>query len=254
MRIRGLFTLFLVLAFLTTVQAGNWPHWRGPNANGVSEETNLPVTWSPEENVHWKLALPGRSGATPIIWGDRIFVPVADGEKVELWCVNRKDGSIIWKQHLSDGNVMMRKHNMSSPSPVTDGKSLWVMTGTGFLRRFDFNGKELWIRDIQKDYGNFGLNWGYASSPLLHEGSLYVQVLHGMKTDDPSYLLKIDAQSGKTLWRVERPTDAIRESPDSYTTPALVKVNGQLELVIVGGDVVTGHDLQSGKELWRAKG
>jgi outer membrane protein assembly factor BamB len=128
------------------------------------------------------------------------------------------------------------------------------MTGTGILKAFDFKGKELWMRDIQKDYGAFGLNWGYASSPLLHQGVLYVQVLHGMKTDDPSYILKIDGKSGKTLWRVERPTNAIRESPDSYTTPALLQYGGKTEIVITGGDVVTGHDPASGKELWRADG
>jgi outer membrane protein assembly factor BamB len=143
---------------------------------------------------------------------------------------------------------------MSSPSPVTDGKSVWVMTGTGILKAFDFAGKELWMRDIQAEYGRFGLNWGYASSPLLYEGSLYVQVLHGMKTDDPSYVLKIDARSGKTLWKVERPTKAIRESPDSYTTPALLRHGATTEIVITGGDVVTGHDPASGRELWRMDG
>jgi outer membrane protein assembly factor BamB len=148
----------------------------------------------------------------------------------------------------------MRKQNMSSPSPATDGKHVWVMTGTGILKCFDFAGNEKWMRDIQKDYGRFGLNWGYASSPLLFEDSLYVQVLHGMRTDDPSYVLRIDKASGKTLWRVERPTGAIRESPDSYTTPALVTVGGKRELVITGGDVVTGHDLETGKELWRGGG
>ena len=93
---------------------------------------------------------------------------------------------------------MMRKQNMSSPSPVTDGKRVFVMTGTGVFKAFDFKGTELWARDIQKDYGKFGLNWGYASSPLLYEDALYVQVLHGMKTDDPSYVLRIDPNTGKT--------------------------------------------------------
>ena len=128
------------------------------------------------------------------------------------------------------------------------------MTGTGMLKAFDFEGKELWARDMQKDYGPFGLNWGYASSPLLHEGALYVQVLHGMKTDDPSYVMRIDGKSGKTLWRVERPTEAIQESPDSYTTPALLQHGKNAEIVITGGDVVTGHDPATGKELWRANG
>jgi outer membrane protein assembly factor BamB len=252
----------LTLAFLLALpvavslaRAGNWPTWRGPGYNGVSDEKDLPVKWSPEENVQWKLTMPGRSGSTPIIWGDRIFVNTTDGDNIETWCVNRKTGEVMWKVLLGTGGAAMyRKHNMSSPSPVTDGESLWVMTGTGLLRRLDFNGKEIWLRDIQKDYGAFGLNWGYASSPLLHEDSLYVQVLHGMKTDDPSYILRIDKKNGKTLWRVERPTPAIRESPDSYTTPALVKTKTGLELVITGGDCVTGHDLKTGQELWRANG
>jgi outer membrane protein assembly factor BamB len=110
------------------------------------------------------------------------------------------------------------------------------------------------MRDIQKDYGRFGIQWGYASSPLLHGDSLYVQVLHGMLTDDPSYLLRIDKATGKTLWRMERPTNARMESPDAYSTPALLRYKGTEEIVITGGDVVTGHDLASGKELWRADG
>jgi outer membrane protein assembly factor BamB len=128
------------------------------------------------------------------------------------------------------------------------------MTGTGMLKGFDFNGNELWARDIQKDYGKFGLNWGYASSPLLFENSLYVQVLHGMKTDEPSYLLRIDGKTGKTLWRVERPTSALRESPDAYSTPGLLRQGKTVEIVITGGDCVTGHDPANGKELWRANG
>lgn len=256
----SLFTI--VLACSVALHAENWPHWRGPTRNGVSAEKNLPVKWSggaagtqeASENVAWKLALPGLSGATPVIWGDRIFVNVTDGDKIAFWCVEKKSGKVLWQRELGGGNVKMRKHNMSSPSPVTDGKNVFVMTGTGLLRSYDFNGKELWVREIQKDYGAFGLNWGYASSPLLYEDSLYVQVLHGMKTDDPSYVLRLDKKTGKTLWRVERPTAAIQESPDSYTTPALVKAGGQYELVITGGDCVTGHDLASGKELWRWNG
>jgi outer membrane protein assembly factor BamB len=143
---------------------------------------------------------------------------------------------------------------MSSPSPVTDGQTVWVMTGTGVFKAFDYSGKELWAREIQKDYGAFGLNWGYASSPLLHDGALFVQVLHGMKTDDPSYVLRIDPKTGKTLWKVERPTAAIHESPDSYTTPLMVRRGKELELVVTGGDCVTGHDPATGKELWRANG
>jgi outer membrane protein assembly factor BamB len=245
-----------VTALCVTQQASadNWPAWRGPAANGISRETNLPVTWTKTENIAWRLALPAWSGSTAIIWDNRIFLNVAEGSDLLLWSIDRDKGTAIWKKHLSGGNHREQKQNMSSPSPVTDGRGVWVMTGTGILKAFDFDGKELWTRDIQKDYGRFGLNWGYASSPLLHEDSLYVQVLHGMRTDDPSYVLRIDKASGKTLWRVERPTRAIRESPDSYTTPALLTYGNATEVVITGGDVATGHDLGTGKELWRVDG
>jgi outer membrane protein assembly factor BamB len=126
------------------------------------------------------------------------------------------------------------------------------MTGTGILKAFDVAGKELWTRDIQKDYGKFGIQFGYASSPLLDGSALYLQVLHGMNTDDPSYVLRIDNMTGKTVWKVERPTDAVVESPDSYTTPALLRLGNRTQIVITGGDVVTGHDAESGKEVWRA--
>jgi outer membrane protein assembly factor BamB len=252
---RSLSRLPVVLLVLATpLFADNWPQWRGPDLNGTSRESGLPVRWTTEENVTWKLPLPEVSGSTPIVWGERIFLNVADGDGLAVWCVDRKPGTVLWKKPLGGGNVAKRKHNMSSPSPVTDGKTVYVMTGTGVLKAFDFEGRELWSRDIQKDYGPFGLNWGYASSPLLFEGTLYVQVLHGMNTDDPSYLLGIDPATGKTRWRVERPTAAIRESPDSYTTPAVVRAARSTEIVVTGGDVVTGHDPATGKELWRAAG
>jgi len=235
-----------------TVEAENWPQWRGPSANGISNETNLPVTWTTTENIAWKLPLPAWSGSTPIVWGDRIFLNVAEHGSLFLWAVDRNKGAALWKRHLSDGDHRERKQNMSTPSPVTDGTNVWVMTGTGILKGFDFSGQELWARDIQKEYGRFGLNWGYGSSPMLFGDSLYVQVLHGMKTDDPSYVLRISKTNGRTIWRVERPTIAQRESPDSYTTPAMVRVGENLELVITGGDAVTGHDPNTGKELWRA--
>ena len=256
------------------VSAENWPHWRGPRRDGSSAESGLPTRWSTTEGVKWKLALPTWSGSTPVIWGDRIFLSTASGgeraegrfgrqetgdldpeaQRLALWCVDRAAGTLLWKRDLGGGNLQLYKHNMSSPSPVTDGKQVFVLTGTGIVRAFDFEGTELWSRDLQADYGEFGLNWGYASSPLLYEGQLYVQVLHGMKTDEPSYLVALDPADGSTRWRVERPTDAPAESPDSYTTPLPVSRGGRTEIVVTGGDYVTGHDPATGEELWRAGG
>lgn len=248
------FLLPWLLLLQPQIFPGNWPQWRGPGLNGFVAEKNLPLRWSTVENVSWKAAMPSFSGSTPIIWNDRIFMNVGDGTELYLVCLGREKGNEVWKRRLGSGNAKVRKQNMSSPSPVTDGKYVWVMTGTGVFKGFDFDGHEIWSRDIQIDYGRFGLNWGYASSPLLYRDLLFVQVLHGMKTDDPSYILAIEKMTGKTRWKVERPTDAVAESPDSYTTPALLRYDGKEEIVISGGDYVTGHDPASGAELWRASG
>ena len=202
-------SIFAILILVTSVaHAENWPQWRGPRLNGVSGEKNLPFRWSADENV----SLEARDAQLDRRHSDHLGRPHLSEcrrwrRSVTFGASTAPKASLVWKKLLGSGNVKMRKQNMSSPSPVTDGKSVCVMTGTGILKAFDFNGKELWARDIQKDYGAFRLNWGYASSPLLTtKTALFVQVLHGMKTDDPSYVLRIDKKTGKTLWKVERPT------------------------------------------------
>ena len=238
-----------------SASGADWPNWRGPDENGTSPERNLPERWSLTENLAWTLPLPSASGSTSIVAGDRIFLSVIDGDEVELWCADRRTGTVSWKRPVgpAEGHAH-RKHNMSSPSPVAGDDRVFTMTGNGALKAFTFEGKELWARDLQADYGPFGTQWGYGSSPLLFDGTLYVQVLHGMKTDDPSYLLGLDPASGKTRFHVERPTPARRESPDSYTTPAVARRDGKTEIILTGGDLVTGHDPATGKELWRDDG
>lgn len=277
--------LFLHFVALTSFlhpagAADEWPQWRGPRLDGTSlTARNLPVRWSETENVVWRTKLPSWSAATPIVWGDTVFVTSAQEgfaaaanagvidrvlnrirsawygfDELLLLALDSKIGAIRWQAVIGEGNEIQRKQNMASPSPVTDGRHVWAMTGQGTLTCLDFAGKQVWQRNIATEYGSFGLNWGYGSSPLLHEGRLYVQVLHGMKTDDPSYLLAVDGLSGKTLWKVERPTDAINESPDSYSTPTLAEAGGKTQLIVSGGGYVTGHDLATGRELWRGGG
>ena len=249
-------TIWLLAATAAApLQATDWPQWRGPDLTGSSPERGLPVRWSAQENVAFKLPLPAGGASTPIVAGDRVFLNVADGETVHLWCVDRRSGAVKWKRPLGSGaGHAHRKHNMATPSPVSDGARVYALTGNGVLKGFDVDGRELWARDVQKEYGPFGLQWGYGSSPLLFDGVLYVPVLHGMKTDDPSYLLGIEAATGKTRFRVERPTDAPMESPDAYTTPTVIRKGTAVEIVLTGGDVVTGHDPRTGHELWRASG
>ncbi len=232
----------------------------------------LAVNWSQTDNVRWRTKLPSWSAATPIVWAETIFITSAeegfmtlDGgrrktrgepvpDKIFLFAIDRKDGAVRWRKQIDSGNQLFRKQNSASPSPVTDGKHVWVMTGNGKFACFSMDGVEVWKRDIQADYGRFGLNHGYASTPLLEGDRLYVQVLHGMKTKDPSYVFAVDKGTGKTIWKVERPTDAQRESPDNYATPQIARVDNRQQLVVSGADYVTGHDIDSGKELWRIGG
>ena len=199
-----------------------WPQWRGPHHNGVSEAVDLPVTWSASENVVWSRKLPSWSGSTPVVWGERIFLTspnageeIQGGEKLLLGCLSTAAGRTLWQRTLDEGNAYWRKHNNATPSPVTDGERVLAVTGTGMIRAFDMDGEELWHYDLQAEHGPFGLMFGYASSPLLHEGQLFVEVLHGQNTDDASYLIAFDAATGAVAWRRERPTDAVGESPDA---------------------------------------
>jgi len=244
----------------------NWPQWRGPFFNGSTTEAGLPVEWSKTENVAWVAALPGYCGATPVIWQDAVFVSSPDAEKnLLLICFDRKTGQERWKKIVAKGDREKGRNNLASPSPVTDGQSVFILFGTGDLVAYDFAGKELWRRQLGKDFGHFTINWLYGSSPMLYQGRLYVEVIqstspNGM-VDGPdeaagrdSYLLCVDPATGKDLWRQVRPTDAISEAQEAYTTPIPLEGKNGTEILVVGGNYVTAHSAATGEELWRCGG
>jgi outer membrane protein assembly factor BamB len=233
--------------------AANWPQWRGPELNGSTSETNLPATWSKTENVLWSAPLPGPSHATPIIWDESIFINTPDADaNLLLMCLDRHSGALRWQKQVGVGNRAKGRNNMASPSPVTDGKTVWTLFGTGDLAAFDFSGNQLWARSLTKEYGRFVINWLYGSSPLLYKGRLYLEVLRRVPGD--SFLLCLDPQTGSNIWRQVRPTDAIQESQEAYSTPMPSECEGHTEIIVVGGDYVTGHDAATGEELWRGGG
>jgi outer membrane protein assembly factor BamB len=243
------------LAGLATVpcQAENWPQWRGPFLNGSTTETNLPDIFSKTENALWTAALPGPGHATPIIWDDSVFInsPDADGNLI-LLCLDRQTGKARWQKQVSTGNRSRGRNNMATPSPVTDGKTVWTLFGTGDLAAYDFSGKELWTRHLTKEYGPFVINWLYGCSPLLYQGRLYVEVLRRGPAE--SFILCLDPDTGANIWRHVRPTDAVSESQEAYSTPMPCECGGRTQIVIVGGDYVTGEDAATGEELWRGGG
>ena len=259
--------ILLALVGMTLVaSAENWPQWRGPAFNGTSPEKNLPSAIT-TENIKWKTDLPGFSGATPAVWGDSIFVTSPDSNKdLLLYCINRKDGKVRWQKVVGNGDIAKGRGNMASPSPITDGKTVYAFFGTGDLAAYDFDGNELWKRNLGADYGKFAIMWIYGSSPLLYKGRLYVQVLQrtpapgdypglaGSEGDRESYLLAIDPKTGKSLWKHVRPTNARLESMESYATPAPHESGGKAQLLVLVGDYLSAHDPENGKELWRGYG
>lgn len=257
-------TLAFVITFCLTVDtsAENWPQWRGPNFNGSTSEINLPAHWSQTENVAWSVDLPGASAATPVVWNDHVFVSSSDTENDQLnaLCFVRKTGQLLWKHTVASGIRRDSRSNFAAPSPATDGEIAVFFYSSGELVAYNFDGEELWKRNIQDDYGTFAFLWTFSSSPLLFDGKLYMQILQrdvavsGRGFTDrknESYLLAIDPKTGKTLWRHIRPSEARAESREAFTSPVPYLANSRPELLVVGGDDLTGHDPETGAELWR---
>ncbi|MFP6574099.1 MAG: PQQ-binding-like beta-propeller repeat protein, partial [Pirellulaceae bacterium] len=234
--------LALVLMVASVAQADNWGQFRGPNFNGSTAEKDLPSKWSQTENVAWVADLPGASAATPIVWGDHVFVSSTDAKAKTLkaMCLDRKTGKLLWDHEISKGLNRDSRSNYSAPTPATDGKHVVFFFGNGELITYDFAGKKLWGRNIQKELGSFAFQWTFSTSPLLFEGKLYLQVLQrdtavrGSGFTDKkneSYLLAMDPATGKTLWRHVRPSEAQAESLEAFSTPIPYTAGGRKELL-----------------------
>ena len=263
--LRPLVLSVVALVFATSARAENWPQWRGPKFNGSSDAKGLPDKLD-KASAKWAAKLPGPSAGTPIVWEDRVFVSSLDqqSQKLLAMCIDRKDGRVLWRKEVGQGSFTNRRNNHATPSPITDGKHAWFYYGNGDLACFDVEGKAVWARNIEKEYGTFNYQWTYGSSPLLYEGKLFVQVLHrdvpphgpraAFARPAESYILAIDPMTGKELWRHVRPEAANAESKESYGTPMPFDGSPRKEIVVIGGDVVTGHDPETGKEFWRFGG
>ena len=202
--------------------------------------------------------MPGESAATPIVWQDRVFVSSVDEQTNNLLsiCLDKNSGKVLWQKESGQGGKIRWRHNEATPSPVTDGVRVYFYYGDGDLVCYDLDGKLIWSRNIQKDYETFAVQFGYGTSPLLYDNRLYIQVLQRNTPSESgqpreSYLLAIDPKSGEDLWKHVRPSDAVRESFEAYTTPTPYEGNGRKEIIIHGGDYTTGHDAATGNELWR---
>ncbi len=256
------FVTATILLLPCLAHAENWGQFRGPNFNGFTDETNLPAEWTATEKVAWSTELPGASAAAPIVWDDHVFVSSTDAADKSLvaMCLDRKSGDIKWKRKIADGVRRDSRSNFAAPTPATDGEVVVFFYGTGNLAAFDFDGNELWKRDIAADYGEFAFQWTFSTSPLLFNGKLYLQVLQrdtsvrGRGFTDrvnESYLLALSPKTGEQIFQTIRPSKAKAESREAFTTPIPFTHEGRTEILVVGGDALSGHDPETGEELWR---
>ena len=251
-----LLTLLVTAAYpkLPTAAAGEWPQWRGSQGNGITDETDLPVRWSAEENVLWRLPLPGSAGATPVVWGDHIFLTSVDGPNLVLLAADTS-GKLLWSRLVSEGNKNVRgdEGNFASPSPSTDGTHVWTFMANGVLACYDFDGEEIWKEDLQQRYGKFDIQFGMSSTPILDGDHIYLQLIHGPWNRDPhrGLVVALDKRNGAEVWRHDRVTDAVDECKQAYASPVLYRDDQQSYLVTHGADYAIAHDLKTGKEIWR---
>lgn len=268
MRYLAAVTILLALS-ATSVQAQDWPHWRGPNYDGSSTATNLPTKFSKTENVKWVADLPGPGASTPVMVGDHIFLTSIDPEAGALLAISldRNTGEENWVDVAGSGyrpggkggaTSLHNRSNYASPSAVTDGELVVFFFGNADMVAYDFEGERVWERNLQKDFGDFAFQWTFSASPTIHEGLIYMPIL---QRDEPangigkqgaeSYLLALNAKTGETEFRHVRPSNAVKESLESYATAIPYSDGERQQILVVGGDVITGHDPKDGKELWR---
>ena len=251
----GLTALSVIGLTGVPVLAQNWPQWRGPNGNGVAEPGRYPVAFSATNDVLWKAPLPGKGGSTPVVWGDRVVLTSGVGEGTNgldgVLCFDFRSGKRMWQ--VTFGNQRPGKHRRGSgscPSPVTDGKRVFVYFKSGTLAALDFEGKVLWKTNLQARYGKDTLNWDLGTSPVLADGKLVVATLH----EGNSYGVALNPANGEEVWKVDRNFPCQEECGQSYASPLVTAQDGRTVLLLWGADRLTGHDAATGKMLWQCGG
>ncbi|MDZ4288844.1 MAG: PQQ-binding-like beta-propeller repeat protein [Prosthecobacter sp.] len=259
--------LTLLSLTATCANAENWPNWRGPNQDGSSPEKNLPAKFSKTEGVKWAANLPGISASVPAVWGDKVFLtaPIIDEKKLVGLCYDAKTGKELWRKVIFEGGLQWdNKSNLASPSPVTDGERVVFLFANSLAASFDLAGNQQWKRDFTETHGAFGTQWTYGSSPALDGGKLYIQVLQRNEPfefqgfqkgtvgkDMTSYILAMDPNTGKDLWKQLRPTPAQVESLEAFSSPVFCDHGGKRVMLVSGGDTLTTHDAATGREIAR---
>ena len=234
----------LCIGIASASAAGDWPHWRGPSSDGHSTETNVPVTWD-ANSIVWKADLPGQGQSSPVIWGDRLFLTTAleSGRQRVLFCVDRKDGKIVWQHTVWTGEPEPTHvvNGWASPSCATDGERVVAFFGRGGLHCFDVEGKNLWSKDL----GRFEGPWGTGASPIIVDNL----VIQNCEAEKDASITAFDKKTGEVVWQTARDIPQC----GGWSSPVLVAAGDRREVVMNGFNGVTSYDPASGKKLWFCK-
>lgn len=250
MRIIALMSVCVIMTG-SFASAENWPQWRGPQQDGVAVGTGFATKWSADDNVLWKVKLPGPGSSTPIVWGDHVFVTCSTPQENIALCFSRA-GKQQWQAVI--GTPRKGKHKKATganPSAVTDGKHVYVYFKSGDLACLDYSGKVQWTHNLQDRFTEDTLWWDLGTSPVLTHDHVVVACMQS----GPSYLAAFDKESGELDWKSDRMLDANDESNQSYSTPMVVDdADGNQSLIVLGADHVTAHRAVDGNEIWRVGG
>jgi hypothetical protein len=260
---RHALTLTAVVAMTLAgyASASDWPSFRGPHAQGISDETGLPTTWSEPQNLAWKTPLPGPGSSSPIVLGDKVFVTCYSGYgrdranpgdqkdlKRHLLCIQAADGKILWDTAVpavlpeDPYKGMFCEHGYASQTPATDGQRIYVFFGKSGVLAFDLNGKQLWRTTVGT--GSDQMLWGSASSPTLYKNMVIVNAW-----DESKALYALDKETGKEIWRKDASQAGL-----TFATPVIADQGiGRAELVVSLSTQAWGLDPETGKTLWSAR-
>ena len=268
----------LALASAPAQRDMNWPSFRGPGARGIAEGYPTVSEWdvASGKNILWRTPVPGLAHSSPVIWGDRVFVTTAvpkgggqpelkvglygsvesvpdEGEQqFQVVCLDRKDGHVLWTQTAFEGKPRYARHpkgSFAASSPAVDGERVVAFFGTEGLYAYDHSGKLLWKRDLgDLDAGWYVMpaeaQWGFSSSPVLHEGLVIVQA----DVQKGSFLAALKASDGSDVWRVDR------DDLPTFGAPTVDVREGRSQVLVNGYKHMGGYDLATGKELWKVAG
>lgn len=238
----------LVFSSILSAAAGDWPQWRGPNGDGISGETRVPVEWSKSKNVEWRTPLPGEGHSSPTVVGSNIFITAAEptsGDRL-LLRLDATTGKIVWKRVVLTAGIesMHRENSAASSTPITDGKHIFTSFQNGKrvdIQCYDFDGNRVWsVQPLRFS----GLH-GYSYTPVLH-GDL---LIFDFAQNDEAAVLALDKRNGQTRWRWDRPTREI-----SHITPLLISRGESMQVVVCGSDQIRAFKPETGDSIWWCDG